>query len=85
MAVQPTPRVTVFALLLGYILGGRGPSLFETLWAKILDLSVDELIFQTMDAKRLGLLDVKQSGGIVEISMARMLTDEERRLLHGTD
>jgi hypothetical protein len=85
LAIRPTPATTAFALLLGYILGGRGPALFETLWARILDASVDELIFQAMDAKRLGLLDIKQSGGVVEVSMARMLTDEERRLVHGTD
>lgn len=84
-AVGPTPGAVTFALLLGYVLGARGAVLFETLWAKSLDASTDELIFLAMDAKRIGLLDLKAAGGIVEVSLSRLLTEEERRLVHGTD
>ena len=58
------------ALLLGYLLGLRGPCLFITLWTKILDSSVDELVFLAMDAKRLGVLDLKQAGEVIEIGFA---------------
>jgi hypothetical protein len=71
--------------LLGYALGARGAVLFESLWAKVLDASTDELISLAMDAKRIGYLDLKVSGGVVEVSLARLLTEEERRLVHGTD
>ncbi len=83
--VSPTPAVVTFALLLGYALGARGAVLFESLWAKVLDASTDELISLAMDAKRIGYLDLKVSGGVVEVSLARLLTEEERRLVHGTD
>lgn len=84
-AVHPTPAVTTFALLLGYILGARGIGLFETLWAKVLDASRDELIGLATDGKRIGYLDLKVSGGVVEVSLSRLLTEEERRLIHGTN
>ncbi|MCE9589097.1 MAG: hypothetical protein K8S99_01070 [Planctomycetes bacterium] len=84
-AVSPTPAVVTFALVLGYALGVRGAVLFETLWSNVLDVSTDELIYLAMDAKRAGFLDLKVSGGIVEVSLSRLLTEEERRLIHGTD
>jgi len=83
--VMPTPIVTVYALLLGYILGIRGNGLFNTLWAKILDTPAEELVSLATDAKRLGLLDLSQAGGVVEISFARLLTEHERLLIHGTN
>jgi hypothetical protein len=80
--ISPTPVVTTYALILGYILGMRGMKLFESLWAKVLDGSANELIYQAMDAKRLGLLDLAQAGGVIEVSFVRLLTDEERQLIH---
>ena len=74
----------MYALLLGYILGLRGMGLFESVWAQVLDSPTHALISQAMDARRLGLLDCSQSGGIIDVSFARTLTDDERRLLHGT-
>lgn len=83
--VSPTPAAVAFALVLGYALGARGAVLFETLWSKVLDVGTDELINLAMDAKRIGYLDLKAAGGIVEVSLSRLLTEEERRLIHGTD
>jgi len=83
--VNPTPIVTAYALLLGYILGARGSGLFKTLWAKVLDTPAEELISLATDAKRLGFLDLSQAGGVVEVSFTRMLTEDERLLIHGTD
>jgi hypothetical protein len=82
--VHPTPVVTTYALLLGYIFGIRGRGLFESFWAKVLDTPADELMSQAIDAKRLGLLDLSQAGGIVDVSFVRTLADDERQLIHGT-
>ena len=82
--VHPTPIVTTYALLLGYILGIRGMGLFESFWANVLDRPANELLSQAIDAKRLGLLDLSQAGGIVDVSFVRTLADDERRLIHGT-
>ena len=83
--VNPTPVVTTYALLLGYILGSRGSGLFSTFWAKVLDTPAEELISLATDAKRLGFLDLSQAGGVVEVSLSRLLTEDERLLIHGTD
>ena len=83
--VKPTPVVTAYALLLAYILGARGSGLFNTLWAKVLDTPAEELISLAIEAKRLGFLDLSQAGGVIEVSFTRMLTEDERQLIHGTD
>jgi len=83
--VRPTPIAVTYALTLGYILGARGHALLETIWAKVLDVSGDELIFIAMDAKRAGYIDLKSSGGVIDVSPVHLFTDDERRLLHGTN
>ena len=82
--VQPTPAATTYALLLGFAVGGRGRMLFETPWAAILDVGPDELIDLVVDAKRLGLLDLKQSGSMIDVSFPTMFTEKERELIHGS-
>lgn len=81
--INPTSAVVTFALLLGYALGARGGILFETLWSKVLDLGMDAMVSLAMDAKRIGYIHLRATGGIVEISPARILTPEERRLVDG--
>ena len=83
--IAPTPIVTTYALLLGYILGARGNGLFSTFWTKVLDTPSEELISLATDAKRLGFLDLSQAGGVVEVSFTRLLTENERQLIHGTN
>ena len=82
--VQPTRAATTYALLLGFAVGHRGRMLFETPWAAILDVGPDELIDLAVDAKRLGLLDLKQSGAIIDVSFPTMFTEKERELIHGS-
>lgn len=77
--VQATPYSTVYALLLGYLQGIRGARLFDTAWTKVLDASVDELRFYTLEARRLGLLDLKIAGDVVEIGFNNFLTPQEMR------
>lgn len=83
--VRPTPVVAAYALTLGYILGARGHALLETIWAKVLDVSRNELTYIAMDAKRAGYIDLRSSGGVIDISPVQLFTEEERRLLHGTN
>jgi hypothetical protein len=81
--LQPTPGATAFAMLLGYLMGVRGAALFETLFAHVLDRDANELTFLAMDAKRLGLLDIKSGGGMLVVSFDALLSEDERRLSHG--
>ena len=69
--VEATPAATTYALLLGYLLGKRGYSLFETPWAGVLDSEPGRLLDLAGDAKRLGLLDLKQSGSMLDVSFPR--------------
>jgi len=77
--VTPTAATTAFALLLGYLTGTRGTSLFETFWAQVLDAPVGELMRLAMDARRLGFLDLRQSGGVIDVAFSRLLAPDERR------
>jgi len=82
--VSPTPLTTGYALMLGYLLGLRGIRLFQTPWTRVLDSSTSELLALAADAKRLGVLDLKQAGDVVEVAFPTLLTDEERALSRGT-
>ena len=83
-SVSPTPPATAYALLLGYLLGLRGQRLFTTLWAKTLDRTTDEIVFLAMDAKRLGCLDQKHAGTVIDVGFGGILTQHELRECHGT-
>jgi len=78
-AVAPTVASTAFALLLGYLAGRRGITLFESPWAQVLDTPVDGLVHFAIDARRLGFLEMSQSGGIIEVAFSRLLAPDERR------
>jgi len=81
--VEATLAATTFALLLGFAVGRRGRLLFDTPWTAVLDTSPDDLIDVAVDAKRLGLLDFKQSGSMIDVSFPAFFTDKERELIHG--
>lgn len=78
-AVTPTATTTAFALLLGHLAGKRGAALFESLWAQVLDAPASEMMHLAMDARRLGLLDMSQSGGVIDVVFSRLLAPDERR------
>lgn len=77
--VTPTASSTAYAIWLGHLTGTRGLALFESHWAQVLDASPDELMNLAMDARRLGFLDMSQSGGVVEVTFSRLLAPDERR------
>ena len=77
--VAPTPAATAYALFLGHLAGSRGAALFESLWARVLDAPAGELMHLAMDARRLGFLDMSQSGGVIDVAFSRLLAPDERR------
>ena len=82
--VQPSLFVVTHALLLGHLIGHRGQALLHTLWARLLDLNEGRILDYTLDARRIGLLEMSQAGGVMAISFNTLLTVEERRLAYGT-
>ena len=81
--VAATPAAVAYALLTGFALGRRGRLLFETPWAEVLDAPPVELVEVAVDARRLGLVDLKQSGRMIDVSFPAMLTGRERELIRG--
>lgn len=82
--IEPVPVSVAFALALGYMLGLRGRALFESVFARVLDRDETALTFLAMDAKRLGLLDIKSGGGMTVVSFDAILSENEKRLIHGS-
>lgn len=71
--VQATPAALAYALFIGFATGRRGILLFETPWCRVLDTEFNQLIELSVAAKRFGLLDLKQSGSIIDVSFPKML------------
>ena len=81
--VRATPAAAAYALLLGFAIGRRGRLLFETPWAAVLDSDPGGLIDAAVEAKRLGLMDLKQSGRMIDVSFPAMFTEKEGALFRG--
>ena len=82
--VEATPAAVTFALLLGFAVGRRGRLLFESPWAAILDASPGTLVDVAVDANRLGLLDLKHAGQMIEVSFPALFTGREWELIRGS-
>lgn len=78
--VRPTPASVTFACMLGYMEGLRGRSLFSSPWTKVFDASSFELEQAAIEARRLGLLDLKLSPDTAEISFPSQFGLDSRSL-----
>lgn len=67
--VNAEPTSAANALLIGFATGVRGRALFETPWCAVLDVEAGELMELAVAAKRVGLLEPKQSGPIIDVSL----------------
>ena len=65
--VEPTPGALALAVWLGEREGAGGASLLETHWARVLDRRPGELRAVAAEAGRVGLLEVRSGGGVLEI------------------
>ncbi|HKO37389.1 MAG TPA: hypothetical protein VJU14_03375 [Solirubrobacterales bacterium] len=67
------PADVAYALLLGYLEGSRGKSLFETGWARFLDHSPSQLMDLAWSASKQGMLELRAAGGVVEVGFRELL------------
>ncbi len=81
-SVTATPAATAFALLIAYGTGRRGQRLFGSPWVAVLDADPSQLLELALDARRLGLLGLKQSGSMMDVSFPNALTAHDQRLMH---
>lgn len=72
-----TAACAAYALALGYLTGLRGRALLSTLWTRALDLPDAQVLRLASDAARLGLLDLRHAGGVVEVRFPQLLTPAE--------
>jgi hypothetical protein len=79
---HPTPGSVSYALLLGYLCGFRGHSLFTNEYAKLLDCSFDEAAQLAEGASRKGWVVFKRVGDVVEVNFPNLITTQEMEWLH---
>lgn len=70
--IQPTPRAVAFALYLGVGSGFRGEELLASGWIRTLDCSPSQALTLAVEAKRLGLLDLRVAGDVFDLSLNRL-------------
>jgi hypothetical protein len=80
----PTPVSCAYALLLAHVQRARGQALFESPWVRLLDLESSAARDLADDARRLGLLDLKQSGTIIELAFPQFLTSKDLESMNGS-
>ncbi len=69
---EPTPAAAAMALWLGEVEGRAGLPLLDSDWAAVLDARGSALLPFVLDAKRLGLIQARVSGSVVEIGTRRL-------------
>lgn len=72
-----TPGAVSYALLLGYLTGARGESLFQTEYTKLLDCSFERALSLAEDASRRGWITFKRVGNVIEVMFPNLITAEE--------
>jgi len=77
----PTPGTVSFALLLGYVPGLRGESLFKSDYTRMLDCSFDKTIELAEDASRRGWISLKRVGQVVEVLFPNLISAQEMEWL----
>lgn len=70
-----------YALLLAYLRGQRGQSLFESEYARLLDLPTPEVMELAAEASRRGWIVFKRVGEIVEVLFPNLIPPREQEWL----
>lgn len=71
-AVQATPAAAAFALYLAHAGGYRGSELLASPWMAALDCSPSDARDLALEAKRLGLIDVRTGGDVLQVCVDRL-------------
>jgi hypothetical protein len=83
--VVPTPTAMTLAMLLAYASGLRGKSLLANAFAQLLDADPETARSRAVDARRLGLLDLRESGDVFDVRFTSLLTEREWRIINGSN
>lgn len=77
----PTAGSVSYALLLGYLTGVRGESLFKTDYTKLLDCSFEKAIELAAEASRKGWIVFKRVGDVIEVLFPNLINEQEMEWL----
>ena len=70
--VRATPATVAFGLYLGHAVGFRGAPLFATGWVSLLDCNPTSARELAIEAKRIGLIDLRIAGEVVDLVLDRL-------------
>ena len=70
--VRATPQTVAFALYLGVGLGFKGNELLASGWIKTLDCTPSHALDLAIEAKRIGLLDLRVAGDVLDLNLERL-------------
>ena len=70
--VKATPGSVAFALYLAHQVGFRSLELFTSGWVMLLDCNPSQARDLALEAKQIGLIDLRMSGDVVEINLNRL-------------
>lgn len=76
--VRATPGTVAYGLYLGHAVGFRGASLFATGWVSLLDCTPVAARDLAVEAKRIGLIDLRIAGDVVDLALDRLDPAEGR-------
>jgi hypothetical protein len=71
-SVRATPGSVAFGLYLGHAVGFRGAQLFATGWLSLLDCTAASARDLAVEAKRIGLIDLRIAGDVVDLVLDRL-------------
>lgn len=70
--VKPTAGTVALALYLGYTVGFRGEDLLSSSWLTVLDCTPLAARNLALEAKRLGLIDLRLAADVMELKLERL-------------
>lgn len=76
----PTSASVTYALALGYLSGVRGALLFDTYWTAVLDAPAEAIHTLAFEASRLGWLEYRRIGDVIEVGFSALLGSVEPAL-----
>ncbi|MGH9583810.1 MAG: hypothetical protein ACRD4O_12815 [Bryobacteraceae bacterium] len=77
--VTATPAAIAFALYLGQNAGFQTDDLFSTGWMEVLDCGVSAAQNLAIGAKRMGLIDLRMGGGVLDLELSQLDPENTRR------
>lgn len=67
------PANVAYALMVSHLQGGRGQALFDSVWCRYLDHPLSYLFDLAASASQQGMLELRQAGGVVDVTFDVLL------------